>query len=429
MVIGYNDLRITINDNAEGLMKAILKNKQGMALVIAIMVMVILLSITGAGLLFSGLNLKTTSNLKTGSAALQVADAGIQHALAVIPNGTNFPYGSGANVVSTTVFPISTSGYSYVVTATNNPPTSSSTSTAILTSTANGPDGSKRVVKGYIGRSSMWIPPGAIYAPGGTNSDFRTSDNFFITGNDTNYIDNDPVGSAGYGRADATGAGTQSSILGLAGGSQTVVTEFLDSLTSNERLRVQGKDYNGSTSPATPSVGIPSTTLNLSQLATDLVNQITSNACPPKCLNGLHWNPGDCPSSNPCRLGTDSAPQITYIKEGQEHIHFDGYVYGSGILIVEGKAHLYQNFEFHGIVISLSSGVGGEEENYKLKMKDNARIFGSLLMGPNDDNLEFEVKNNAAVYYSKQGLDKAASVGPCCLPKPAKLIAWHEVMQ
>jgi hypothetical protein len=193
---------------------------------------------------------------------------------------------------------------------------------------------------------------------------------------------------------------------------------------------VQGKNYDGSTSPATPSVGIPSTSLDVGQLANDLMNQITSTACPPKCLDGLHWTPGDCPSSNPCRLGTDSAPQITYIKEGQEHIHFDGYVYGSGILIVEGKAHLFRNFEFHGIVISLApGGLGDDDESYKVKLKDNARIFGSLLLGPNGSQMQLDVNNNAAVYYSKQGLDIAGLIGSCCLPRPGKLIAWVELMQ
>src|SRR3990167_7893730 len=105
-------------------MKTMLKNNQGIAMVVVIVMMVILLSITGASLLLSGLNLKTASNLRTGGGAIHVADAGVQHALGVIPSGTNFTYGAGANVVPTTVFPDATSGYSYVVTATNNPSTS-----------------------------------------------------------------------------------------------------------------------------------------------------------------------------------------------------------------------------------------------------------------------------------------------------------------
>jgi len=425
-------------------MIALLKNNQGVALVVVLALMVILLSIAGAGLLFSGLNLKTASSFNTGTAAVHVADVGIQHGLAVIPAGTDFdlllagsitgfPCSSPCNGTSnkpTLTGSLSAYSYSVVVENDTSVPGESATDDVnrivTLTSTATGLNSSKRKIKAYIGRSSSWEPPGTIYAPGVAGSDFRTSGTFFITGDDTNYAD-----ANNDGRADSTSAGTQSPILGVAGGNQAIVDEFTNSLTSTEKSQVRGKNYNGSTSPATPSVGIPSTTLDVGQLANDLINQITSNACPPKCLNGLHWTPGDCPSSNPCRLGTDAAPQITYIKEGDDHhAHFDGYVYGSGILIVEGKAHLYRNFEFHGIVISLApGGLGGDDESYKLKMKDDARIFGTLLLGPNGAQLQFDINNNAAVYYSKQGLDKATPIGSCCIPKPARLIAWHEVME
>ncbi|MBI4488587.1 MAG: pilus assembly PilX N-terminal domain-containing protein [Deltaproteobacteria bacterium] len=60
-------------------MKTILKNDRGFALIVAIMVMVIMFSLTGAGLLFSGLNLKTTSSHKTKTQAFYIADAGLHH--------------------------------------------------------------------------------------------------------------------------------------------------------------------------------------------------------------------------------------------------------------------------------------------------------------------------------------------------------------
>jgi Tfp pilus assembly protein PilX len=57
----------------------LLKNNQGIALVAIIMMMMILLTISTAGLLLSAVNLKTTSNYKTGTAAFNVADAGINN--------------------------------------------------------------------------------------------------------------------------------------------------------------------------------------------------------------------------------------------------------------------------------------------------------------------------------------------------------------
>src|SRR3970040_1960383 len=87
------------------LMVGILKNNRGTALVVAVFMSSILLTMIGAGLLFSGLGLKTTSSFRVGTNAIQVADAGIQHALVAIPSGTDFTYGSGATVLSTTPFP------------------------------------------------------------------------------------------------------------------------------------------------------------------------------------------------------------------------------------------------------------------------------------------------------------------------------------
>jgi len=135
-----------------------------------------------------------------------------------------------------------------------------------------------------------------------------------------------------------------------------------------------------------------------------------------------------------CVFGTDALPQITYIKSDST-IKFDpsSTVVGSGVLILEGRANIFGNFEFHGMVISLVAGPRGledEDVKVKFKMKDNARLFGALLLGPTGDELKFDIKDNAAIYYSSQALNLVQTLwGPCCLPQPAKLVAWNEVMQ
>src|SRR5437867_13450355 len=84
-------------------MKTILRSERGLTLAIVLMMMVVLLSITGAGLLFSSLNLKASANLKGGTAAMQAADAGIQHALAANHAGGDFDsFWSGTGL---TLFP------------------------------------------------------------------------------------------------------------------------------------------------------------------------------------------------------------------------------------------------------------------------------------------------------------------------------------
>lgn len=58
-------------------MKEVLKNNRGITLVVLLMLMVLLLSMTGAGLLLSGLDLKVSANFKAGTQALYAADTGI----------------------------------------------------------------------------------------------------------------------------------------------------------------------------------------------------------------------------------------------------------------------------------------------------------------------------------------------------------------
>ncbi len=58
-------------------MKSKLRDERGVTLVAVLMVMVILLSIIGAGLLFSGVNTKITANYQTGTKAFYAADTGI----------------------------------------------------------------------------------------------------------------------------------------------------------------------------------------------------------------------------------------------------------------------------------------------------------------------------------------------------------------
>jgi hypothetical protein len=62
-------------------MKPILSNQRGITLIVVLMVMVILLSVVGAGLLFSGVNTKITANYQTGTRAFYAADIGVSAAL------------------------------------------------------------------------------------------------------------------------------------------------------------------------------------------------------------------------------------------------------------------------------------------------------------------------------------------------------------
>ena len=58
-----------------------LSNNKGLTLVVVLMVMAILLSVIGAGLLYSGINTQMTANYQSGTKAFNAADTGINAGL------------------------------------------------------------------------------------------------------------------------------------------------------------------------------------------------------------------------------------------------------------------------------------------------------------------------------------------------------------
>ena len=368
-------------EEGSDLMKTILRNNRGIALVVVIAMMVILLSITGASLLFSGLNLKTASNLKTGDGAIHTADAGIQHAMAIIPQGTSFTYAANTNtpVVAATAFPNANSGYSYSVTATNNPSSSSSSSTAILTSTATGPNGSKRVVRAYIGRSATsWAPPGAIYIPGpSSDPDFQIHGSATITGNDYN--------------VDGT-SGPSAALPGIATNDNTTTQQVQNSISTPANVTGAGG--------TTPNVATTTSPLDINALANSFLAQPHTSTC------------------SGTTFGTWAAPQITYC-QGEMEIK-DGTKSGAGVLIVDGRLRIEDTFNFKGIIITR----GGE---VRIEASGSSTIYGATLISPTSP--EIEIEGSGAIKYSSEAINKVNSTWPGVLPQKTKIIAWQEVMQ
>jgi len=407
----------------------ILKGSQGLALVMVIFVMAFFLLFVTGGLIFSQLDLKKAGNLKLATQALEVADAGLQHALANIENpfGWNFnsllnppncanPPGPPCTVVSNSSFPSAGSGFSYTVTARNDIPsdgggaTNDTNNIIVLNSTAYGPSNTKKEVQAYVKRSLVsFIPPGAIYLPASTATiTFDAGTGFFITGNDTGY--------------DGLSAPSpKPAITGVAPINNTVRDSFKTALGPSRYNLVRGSGYIAAPI-VSPSVITTAKVYDVNQIALNFYNHPSAV----KYLNGQHIS---CTSSNPCVFGTDANPQITYIREGSSHTHLDGYVTGSGVLVSEGTTHIYGNFNFHGLVVAVSLGLTGgspspPDDPDPLSMKNDAKIFGAVLRGPTNSPQTFDMRNNAKIYYSSQALTMVNNLCGSCLPQPARVFAW-----
>ena len=360
-------------------MKRRLMESQGIALVAVIFVVAVLLTLTGAGLLFSGLDLKLTSSLKTGTIALQIADTGIQHALAIIPAGTSFSYSSPTEIVPSTPHP-TIPGYSYSVTAVNT----AGNSQAILTSTATGPNGAKKVVLAYIGRGSFGL--GATSLPGSTAANTET--NFSGTSFTINGNDNCNVAPA---------------VPGIVVTDPALATEITNNTTSDGGLASNQINLvtgaGGSPSVAT----IQPLSQTVSQIADAYLNLSHTD------LAGGHY------SSN-AEWGTSASPRITRITGDAD---IQGTIEGYGVLIVDGELEVQGNFTFHGLVIARG--------DIQVEVTGNAGIYGSLMIGESatsDAGYELDVRGNAHVRYDSCTL--AAADGWVPLPKAAKLLAWQE---
>ena len=402
-------------------MKTILRNERGLTLAIVLMMMVVLISITGAGLLFSSLNLKASANLKGGTAAMQAADAGIQHALAAIPAGgdfdsfwtgtglTNFPCknssGTTGTCNGTTYKPTLTgsiNGYSYTAvvendtTVVNETATNDINKTVILTSTATSPSGSNRKVRAYIGRFP-WIPPGAIYLPGDFNYIETTfnGNSFGISGRDT--IPGLPEGS-----------GLNSPIPGIATTYSGTTSEIVGgSLTSTQYGQVTGQGSN-------PSVSTSSTLLDVYQMAQNLI-ALGVEGVDKQTLGHGNYSSGI--------WGTTLSPMITHITGDAT---MTGSLTGWGVLIIDGDMKLRGGFTFNGLVICLGdadvNGGGGG---------DLAKVWGTLLIRAStssDSSDELRVAGGGNVYYSSLTLKTVTDKWPNGFSTNARIIAWNEIM-
>ena len=400
----------------------IIKDNQGLALFMAIVMMTIFLFFLSASLYLTRVDTKITSNLKLATQALEVADAGLQHALALIPTGYDFDKELNCDpscpLVPKTAFP-SGSAFSYTVTVRNDPDdgggaTNDTDELFILASTAEGPAGTLKTVEAYVRRSLIpFTSPAAVYVNANSAvpaNDYFLDPNgiFFLDGNDwgagENILDwtDDPVGPD---PAPKFAIATTSAA--VTAGLQA------DHDPNSHYLWGAGGD---------PSLGTTTDLINVDQVADKFINHgntvtlngmITDTSCSSPCQ--------PCPISAPCSLGTKDNPQITYIKDpvGTSSV-LRGHVIGHGVLVVEGRTTIGGNFRFNGLVIHKRT-----DSSHYISLENSAWIYGSVLVGADiNGEAKFAVKDYVQLFYSSQALSMVQTNFGSIIPGPARVFAW-----
>src|SRR3972149_1445111 len=259
----------------------ILRGSEGLALITVIFVAAFFLIFVTGGLFFAQLNLKIASNFKLATQAVEVADAGLQHGLAVIPWVWNFNSQLNCGtppctVVAQTSFP-SVSGFTYTVAAKNDPADASATvdsnSRILVTAQANGPSSTKKIVEAYVRRSvATFTPPAALYVNAVSSYPTLDSSNagmgaYYFDNNDgVKVIGNDTNPNNLLNQNDDT-AGSQTSLYAIATTTNTVTTALKNEYNTNGYLH----DVLGIGSE--PDIGTVSDVLDVNEIANNFIAQ------------------------------------------------------------------------------------------------------------------------------------------------------------
>ena len=409
----------------------IIKDNQGLALFMAIAMMTIFLFFLSASLYLTRVDTKITSNLKLATQALEVADAGLQHALALIDTGYNFnnelncnPPGSPpCTLVPSSSFP-SGSVFSYTVTAENDSndtggATIDTNETILLTSTADGPVGTVKTVQAYVKRSlSEFTPPSTLYINGSSATSY---DNYFFDNDDSVAIFGYDTNPGNILDPWDDTAGPKSDELALSATDAAVTTALQNELNTWGPLHYilgAGGD---------PSLGTTTNIIDVNQVADKFINHSGTV----KYLDGLVTSSNSatcstpcqlCTSASPCQLGTSANPQITYIRDpGVTSSVLRGHVRGHGVLVVEGRTTIGGDFRFNGLVIQKRT-----DSSHYISLENSAWIYGSVLIGAYNGEAKFTIEDFVQLFYSSQALSMVETNWGSILPGPARVFAWQD---
>jgi hypothetical protein len=378
------------------------RDQRGFAILSIFLLLILLASLGAATLLFSGMDLRSTSHYTTGRQAFFAAEAGVLHALSTI-NGRGVQdfqidiapsaqwtrlYGSSPKALPSD----GSSAYSVAVTANPADPINRGRITAIGT----GPLQARRVLivdlrKGILGSQ------GALYmANDDVVPDFGARDQFEIDGNDHNInLSPNPSGPIRPG---------------VATRNDTVTQLAKDTLSNPQKTKVTGQGF--SLDPLDPSVlttGGPDVT-DLEQMVAKILSfpgVVEENRN--TITNGSY--------------GTLAAPQITHMTS--HNVNLEGNLTGVGILIADGEFQIDGNANFIGWMIIRGATILNSRVDSETEVAGNAVILGSLWTG----DLVVQVGGSAILDYCEACMQLIDGIGPgITVPRVMTVASWQEVL-
>ena len=384
--------------------------ERGVALVfVTFAIAALLVAITGA-LVTGSANSRATSNYKGASQVHYAAESGILEAVQRINqtgalNFQNDIVNQWDQYWGSTWHTAPLSGFSYSVAAVANP--GNPADRGRLIASARGPNNlSNQVVAEILRTNTPATAPGALYlaTDSSTNTTFNGA-NFFIDGNDHNYLG---------------GMGTGDPVPGLSTRNQTNTDEAIGSLNSSNADRVQGLNYQAGP-PTVPSIGTSSWAPSVSQInqfVQDLIN-IAGPGGNCKCTD-LNNSCVDSSlvdnTSTSCNLGTNANPRITWWDPSTNvTVKQAGNITGAGVLIIQSDYSVLGTINFNGLIIV----------NGQTKVSGNAQIFGSLWT----QSVDMTVSGAASIDYSVGALALASQVIGGAYPSTIKVTALADCSQ
>lgn len=379
-------------------MKRTLKDSQGMALVLVVFMVTIFLTLTGASLLFSQLDLKITSNYKTGTSAFHVADAGIESAKAEVSSKSfdSVLAGADGNKSSTSdngILSFGTSvsfnGGTYEVRVADNDDGDGDdwhdTDGKVYVTSTGKFAGSTRVVRVLVSRANLNF--NAAITVIDEKCETHQGGSATVTGLDYTYNpaqQNNPIRASGP------------DVHAIARSCTTIEDDI------KKPNQITGV---GASPDITSDIGSLSLT-GLRSLRDDLISRADIFYHGSTTLNGG-------------TLGTRDDPKITYV---DDTLVLEGNVTGAGFLIVDKDFEVKGNFTFEGIIlVGICPTCPG-----RIKGTGNGKVYGAIVLAnptsSHDEEARLEnMTGNSSVYYSTYGIGLA-------LKRTFKTIGWQEMM-